>query len=153
MMSSPPTPNPGRCHVCGKPAKVHLTEANVRGGRKSEKHFCVEHAKAAGLPMRWEDTIVLDDESDARARLEKLHRAANFIRHHGRLPTSGEEATEYTRTLDQVLAIQITDPEVLKSLGRLEELIRFIEKMERTHDQESGERKCSSKGSESVSVP
>src|SRR6185369_9667991 len=88
------------------------------------------HAKAGGFPIRWEDTILMDHESDSRVWLEKLRRARNFIRQHGRLPASGQEATEYNNTFQEPTPPEITDPEVLKSLARLEELIKFVEQME-----------------------
>ena len=37
-----PSPGPGRCEVCGRPAMIHLCE--IVDGVRSEHHLCEEHA-------------------------------------------------------------------------------------------------------------
>jgi hypothetical protein len=73
-----------KCDLCEKSATVHLTE--IRGGlfgrqKKTERHLCDDHAKAAGLPI---------DSGSVEVRLSYL-KLLTFIRHHKRMPTQDEQ--------------------------------------------------------------
>ena len=73
--------DPG-CEVCGGRTEVHLTEAGP-DGTKRERHYCAEHAAAAGVPISPEKIQAIRSATEA---------FAVFVVHERRVPTEDELA-------------------------------------------------------------
>jgi hypothetical protein len=110
-----------RCQVCGRPAQVHLTD--VRGKHKNQKHLCIQHAEAAGLPIG----TAADFEAAVDRMAADLRLKQSFIRRHGRLPVAGEQESEVDAASDSP-NMEITDPALLKVLEELDRTASFLEK-------------------------
>jgi hypothetical protein len=121
MRFSPKETDPSRCQVCDKPSTVHLTE--VCGKRKRQKHFCDEHAEAAGLPI--------GTKAQRAAAAEKmaieLRRKQFFIRRHGRLPLPGEDIFDAAPAPPEVQSEEINDPSLRRQFEQLDQMAKYLE--------------------------
>jgi hypothetical protein len=121
MRESPKEYDISKCQICGKPSSVHLTE--VWGKRKRQKHFCDEHAEAAGLPIGTKEQRALAFEKMAF----ELRRQQHFIRRHGRLPLRGEDIFTDAPAPSEVSSGEISDPLLLKQLENLDQMAGYLE--------------------------
>jgi hypothetical protein len=70
------------CQICGKPAKVHVT--NVHSGnpeKKTEAHYCVGHASEQLSPTQ---------AAELQKRQAAIERLRAFVKESRRVPTAEE---------------------------------------------------------------
>ena len=134
------------CDLCGQTASIHLTQ--VCNGNVVEEHFCAEHIGHASFPTLSSFTpgklvvngAVCPSIRDAVTQgvLDNLRGAANFIRKHGRAPSSPEELLQGMALQGTIPEVEVYDATVKRQLEYLDSLIRFCEahgRMPRTDDE------------------
>src|SRR6266702_4813972 len=108
------------CDVCGQPATVHATE--IHDDKRTERHLCAVHAGEAGLPSDLVEGIQIGATSGTfqkalmEGMLDNLRGTANFIRRHGRLPSSLDDLKEGMALQGAFPGAEIDDAELKAKL-------------------------------------
>jgi hypothetical protein len=123
------------CDLCDEPAVMHVCE--IHDGVKTDRHLCVKHGQQAGLPNpatsvpgQWTVNGVAcasQEQVVAQGLLDNLRGTRNFLRQHGRMPSTIKELKDGMSSPDDGPRAQIEEAGLLRELQRLDAMVRFIE--------------------------
>jgi len=123
------------CDLCNNKATVHLCK--IYDDVKTEQHLCAEHARKAGLALpsgmslgqMMVNGVVCSTTQEATVQgiLDNFRGMRNFLREHGRMPSSVEDLREGMALPDEGAAALIVDPELAARLQQWDGFVRFIQ--------------------------